>query len=76
MGEKKGALIDITQEQKRLSSAGRLHWFHWAIVISSLVLTFTAWYFTNSQVQQRIENQFERESNQVVELGFRTHAKV
>jgi CHASE1-domain containing sensor protein/two-component sensor histidine kinase len=57
-----------TQEQLRIRKAGSLHWFHWVIVASSLVLTLSAWYFTNNQVQQKTHDQFLRQSSQVVEL--------
>lgn len=59
---------NVFEEHKRLSNAGKLHWFHWAIVLCSLILTFSAWYFTNSQVKQKTEEQFQRQSKQVVEL--------
>jgi CHASE1-domain containing sensor protein len=64
-----GAGIDAaTQEQLRIRKAGSLHWFHWVIVASSLVLTLSAWYFTSNQVQQKTHEQFLRQSSQVVEL--------
>ncbi|MGH1438765.1 MAG: sensor histidine kinase [Cellvibrionaceae bacterium] len=60
--------VDVQEERKRLSNAGRLHWFHWAIVTCSLILTFSAWYFTKTQVEQKTQEQFDRQSNQVIEL--------
>lgn len=55
-------------EQEKIKSAGKLHWFHWLIVVCSLVLTLAAWYFTSTQVNKRIEEQFERQGQHIVEL--------
>ena len=52
----------------KLVAASKLHWFHWLIVLCSLVLTFFAWYYSSSQKAARIELQFERESDRVLEL--------
>jgi PAS domain S-box-containing protein len=46
----------------------QLHWFHWAIVISSLILTFSAWYFANKQLQDKQLGQFEHQSQQIIQL--------
>jgi len=59
---------ELLQEQKIIEKAGRLHWFHWAIVTSSLVLTFGAWYITKSQIKEKVEFQFNREAEQVADL--------
>lgn len=47
---------------------GGLHWFHWLIVSSSLVLTFFAWYISSKQVEEKVQQQFTRQAEQVVEL--------
>ncbi len=48
--------------------AGTLHWFHWMVVAASLLLTFFAWYFSKKQIQEKVQNQFERQASQVVDL--------
>lgn len=45
-----------------------LHWYHWLVVISSLILTFIAWYVSHSQVQEKIEQRFEFQSSQLLAL--------
>ena len=55
-------------ERKKLIKAGSLHWFHWFVVILSFLLTLTAWWFSASQIQGKLESAFLRESNQIVEL--------
>ncbi len=58
----------VLREKKRLERSGHLHWFHWGIVIASLVLTFGVWYFTKTQIETKIRNQFDREALRVVEM--------
>ncbi|WP_231735796.1 CHASE domain-containing protein [Vibrio sp. MEBiC08052] len=45
-----------------------LHWYHWAVISLSLVLTFGAYYITERQTNLKIANQFEFQSQQIVEL--------
>jgi signal transduction histidine kinase len=47
----------------KLQKAASLHWFHWVIVSLSLVVTLCAWYFTQNQVREKREQQFEREAD-------------
>lgn len=61
-------LLNSTDESNKISEKGGLHWFHWLIISSSLVLTFFAWYFSSEQVEEKIEQQFLRQANQTVEL--------
>ncbi|MFT7579818.1 MAG: signal transduction histidine kinase [Myxococcota bacterium] len=58
----------IQRERIQLESEGRLHLTHWAVVIGSLLLTITAWWFSKNAVEDRIQIAFDRESEQVVEL--------
>ncbi len=44
------------------------HWFHWLIVSLSILLTVFAWWFSSKQVEEKIQSQFQKEANQVVEL--------
>ncbi len=59
---------DISLERQHLEKAGTLHWFHWLIIALSLLLTFGAWYFAQTQLEEKIKFQFEREADQVVDL--------
>ena len=61
-------ILSLGPEREKLIRSGRLHWFHWLVVGSSLVLTIGAWYFSSSQVQEKVESRFKRESVQAVEL--------
>lgn len=47
--------------------SGRLHWYHWLVVIGSLVLTF-AWYLTSQQAQEKNAERFHFQANQIVQL--------
>lgn len=58
----------VKAEQKRLEASGRLHWVHWAVVLASLFLTIGAWYYTKTQSETQIRNQFEREASRTIEL--------
>ena len=55
-------------EREKLERAGTLHWFHWFVVILSLILTISAWYFAKSQVEEKISLRFGRQADQIVEL--------
>lgn len=45
-----------------------LRWFHWAIILSSLLLTFFAWHYSKSEKEARVAVQFDREVERVIEL--------
>lgn len=49
-------------------SGGRLRWSHWIIIALSIALTTFAWYYSESQKDARIEANFHREADQLVEL--------
>jgi CHASE1-domain containing sensor protein len=57
-----------TTEREKLERAGTLHWFHWVVILLSLLLTFFAWYFSKNQLDEKRSIQFEREADQVIEL--------
>ena len=44
------------------------HNIHWLIVVLSFGLTFFAWYLTKQQTEEKINNIFKKEAEQVVEL--------
>ncbi len=58
----------LQEERRVILKSSRLHWFHWAVVLLSLVLTFLAWQFSKQQVEKNVNEQFLRASKQVVEL--------
>ena len=58
-------LVDEKQSIERSSS---LHWFHWLVVVSSLVLTYAAWFVSKSNIDEKVALQFDRQASQVVEL--------
>jgi len=61
-------LTSIQDERKKLERAGTTHWFHWLIVGLSLSLTVFAWWYSNRQLQEKVEAQFDREAEQVIDL--------
>ena len=53
----------------RMFLAGsNLNWIHWLVVLGSLVLTFFSWHYLSSDKEARIQGQFERESDRVIDL--------
>lgn len=58
----------VKHERASIVKSSRLHWFHWAAVILSLVLTISAWQFSRQQVQERTQARFDRAAVSVVEL--------
>ena len=59
---------ELMQESDALAHAGSLHWFHWAIVVLSALLTIAVWHFSKTQIEEKARLQFEREATQVTEL--------
>ncbi len=58
----------LRKEHNALLQAGTLHWFHWAVVVLSLVLTLSAWYVTKRQIEEKTSAKFDREAEQIVAL--------
>lgn len=50
------------------SIPGRLHWYHWIVVLLSLFLTYVAWRISDSQVDARAQSQFSFQVSQVLEI--------
>ena len=48
--------------------SGKLHWYHWAVVVASLALTISAWQITSKQVRQKTQIQFDYQAKQIIEL--------
>ncbi|MGJ8686050.1 MAG: CHASE domain-containing protein [Spongiibacteraceae bacterium] len=58
----------IDQERRALERAGRLHWVHWLVIGSSLLLTLFIWQYARLQVQEKVNIRFSREADQLVSL--------
>ncbi len=51
-----------------IPSNGKLHWYHWSVVIASLILTIGAWYITSKQAEQKTLVQFDYQAEQIIQL--------
>lgn len=56
------------QQESFVKTPTRLSWVHWAVVISSLILTFFAWHFSQKQVEEKKISLFQREASQVIAI--------
>jgi signal transduction histidine kinase len=56
------------QYKQKIMQADKMHSVHWLIILLSVVLTFSAWYYSHSQQSQKLEIQFQREAEKVIEL--------
>ncbi|ETI60467.1 sensor histidine kinase [Marinomonas profundimaris] len=63
------------KHSKILSGSWRLHWTHWVVIALSLLLTFSAWFITSQQVQQKTKAQFDFQADQIIELVQERMAK-
>lgn len=52
----------------RFKQAKQIHWFHWVIILLSLLLTIFAWKVAKDQADEKIRVKYERKAKQVVEL--------
>ena len=68
MEEASGNENSLIQERDSISKGSRLHSIHWVVLSLSLLLTMIAWHFSNEQIDNRVNAQFQREADQVVEL--------
>lgn len=67
LDEKSTIDIDGLRKQQRiLKRKGRLHWVHWAIIALSALITLVAWQTSNTLVQERLEQRFERDAVRTV----------
>jgi len=60
--------LENIEKRKKLVNAGSMHAFHWLVILLSIVLTFSAWYYAKTQLHQKLETKFQRYSEQVVDL--------
>ncbi len=56
------------EERARLEKAGAINIFHWCVILLSLLLTLSAWYFSKKQVEEKSEIRFARATAQVKNL--------
>ena len=59
-------LNQYLDKKNQLVSAGQLRWFHWVIIIASLLATLSAWSITRNNSQQQMKSLYEREASQLV----------
>tara|TARA_R110001583_G_scaffold3739_15_gene22968 strand:+ start:174 stop:1967 length:1794 start_codon:yes stop_codon:yes gene_type:complete len=56
------------EKREKLVQAGKMHAVHWLIILLSVALTFSAWFYSQLQQTQKLELKFDREAEQVVNL--------
>lgn len=57
-----------SRSSRHLNGANRLHRGHWFVLAFSLLLTLTASYITRTQIQEKVEDRFDRQTDQAVAL--------
>lgn len=58
--------LNNNDKRQRLVQAGRMNAIHWLIILLSVVLTFSAWFYSRLQETQKLKVTFEQEAEQVV----------
>lgn len=58
----------VADSRKKLTKSANFHLAHWLVIALSIVLTMGAWYFSSDQLNQKLEEKFNREADQVVAL--------
>lgn len=48
--------------------SARLHWYHWLVVVGSLLLTFGAWYIASQQAKKNMQKRFDFQAEHIVQL--------
>jgi signal transduction histidine kinase len=66
--EKDDVRVRLEAERNALLRSGKLHWVHWAVVITSLLVTLIAWSFSNTQVVRNGNAQFDHAAGQILDL--------
>ncbi|MDA1324300.1 MAG: CHASE domain-containing protein, partial [Proteobacteria bacterium] len=59
---------EIQLEKERMAKTGPMTWLHWMVLGASLALTLFAWDFSRRQMKENIDQRFDRESHQIVDL--------
>lgn len=60
--------IAASVSRQKLLKASDFHIMHWLVILLSILLTLGAWYFSKDQLNQKIEEKFNREADQVIAL--------
>lgn len=60
--------LQSNEIKEELVQAGKMHSAHWLIVLLSVILTLSAWYYSYTQQSQKLKIQFQREVDKVVSL--------
>jgi signal transduction histidine kinase len=68
-------MSELQRQRQIIDKGGQLNRLHWLIVTCSITLTLFGWYFSKSQVEQRIEARFLREADQTLEMISERMAK-
>jgi len=58
----------FNKKKKLIPNNGRMNFIHWFIIFLSIILTFSAWYYSQHQIHQKLAMKFQREAEQVVSL--------
>ncbi len=53
---------------KRLKINAGLHWVHWLVVSSSLLLTLLAWHISKTQTEEKLQLRFDFQARQLIDL--------
>jgi PAS domain S-box-containing protein len=60
--------LKVARQKQKLIIGGTIQWFHWLVILLSILLTVGAWYFSKQQVETATKDRFLKNSTQVVEL--------
>ena len=58
----------LQKQRLDLERAGKIRSLHWLVLLGSLLLTLVIWHLSKTQTEEKIGNQFLRESEQVTAL--------
>lgn len=58
----------LRKKRLKLERAGKIRSLHWLVLLGSLLLTLGVWYLSKAQTEEKIRDQFLRETEQVTAL--------
>lgn len=58
----------MSNDIEQLKYSGGLHWYHWLVVILSLLLTISAWQISSRLLEQKKQRQFDYQADLIVAL--------
>lgn len=65
----------MKQQKDKLLFAKHMHWIHWLVILSSVVITVMAWKISKDQMDEKVKSRFDREASQLIELVSERMAK-